>query len=330
MSNGTYDFGGGLVFPQGPSSWLDTYLTTTQMAPFFPNAGAGPKITMKFKAKIFSFADVVVNNNSLTLLQISEPLQSTSSASPSNPYPYGADFFGAAINDQAPDTAPDTTTGALISSAQDGPSALLDTFTVTKPQVNLTVDLSAPASVVQGGDLNYIFNVSNLSPYPLNGVQAVFTLPAGVDYIGDLDDSTTLQAPNAVVVTIGRLAAGESRTITIPIVVGENLPAGTQLPGSALVRSGTAQPVTANQQSTYVIHFNGRWIKPGERPQVRRARVRRTPGKARGRLKGKPHRNRRSGRLSALVVHERARPLPGLSSPGRSPVPRWRHRRAWP
>jgi len=67
-----------------------------------------------------------------------------------------------------------------------------------------------------------------------------------------------LQAPNAVVVTIGRLAAGESRTITIPIVVGEDLPAGTQLPGSALVRSGTAQPVTANQQSTYVIHFNGR------------------------------------------------------------------------
>jgi len=152
----------------------------------------------------------------------------------------------------------DTTTGALISSAQDSPSALLDTFTVTKPQVNLTVDLSAPASVVQGGELNYIFNVSNLSPYPLNGVQAVFTLPAGVDYIGDLDDSTTLQASNAVVVTIGRLAAGESRTITIPIVVGEDLPAGAQLPGSALVRSGTAQPVTANQQSTYVIHFNGR------------------------------------------------------------------------
>jgi len=73
----------------------------------------------------------------------------------------------------------DATTGALISSAQDSPSALLDTFTVTKPQVNLTVDLSAPASVVQGGELNYIFNVSNLSPYPLNGVQAVFTLPAG-------------------------------------------------------------------------------------------------------------------------------------------------------
>jgi hypothetical protein len=82
----------------------------------------------------------------------------------------------------------------------------------------------------------------------LNGAQAVFTLPAGVDYIGDLDDATTLQPPNAVVVTIGRLAAGESRTITVP-TVGEDLSAGTQLMASALVRSGTAQPVTANQQT---------------------------------------------------------------------------------
>src|SRR5262249_18326289 len=78
-ATGTYDFGGGLVFPQGPASWLDTKLTTTQMAPFFPNAGAGPKITMKFKAKVFSFADIVVNGNALTLYQITEPLQATSS-----------------------------------------------------------------------------------------------------------------------------------------------------------------------------------------------------------------------------------------------------------
>ena len=72
---------------------------------------------MKFKAKIFSFADVVLNNNSLTLYQISEPLQSTSSASPSNPYPFGADFFGAPINDPVPDTVLDAITGALKSGA---------------------------------------------------------------------------------------------------------------------------------------------------------------------------------------------------------------------
>src|SRR5215471_19989004 len=120
MSNGTYDFGGGLA----PSSWLDTHLTTTQMTPFFPNAGAGPKITMKFKAKIFSFADVVVSGNSLTLYQISEPLLSTSSASAANSYPYGMDFFGKAINDPVPDTVLDGQTGAVITQAPDGASAL--------------------------------------------------------------------------------------------------------------------------------------------------------------------------------------------------------------
>jgi uncharacterized repeat protein (TIGR01451 family) len=256
-ATGSYDFGAGLVFPQGPSSWLDTHLTTTQMSPFFPNAGTGPKITMKFKAKIFSFADVVVNNNSLTLYQISEPLQSTSSATSSNPNPYGTDFFGKPINDPVPDTVLNATTGALVSGSQDGPSALLDKFTVTKPQVNLRAELSAATAVVQGGELDYTFSVSNLSPYPLNGVQAVITLPAGVDYIGDLSDATTLQGQNTVVVTLGRLAAGENRQITVPTVVQEDLPAGTQLTANALLRSGTALSVNANAQSTFVIHFSG-------------------------------------------------------------------------
>jgi len=257
MATGTFDFGGGLVFPQGPSSWLDTHLTTTQMSRFFPNAGTGPKITMKFKAKIFSFADVVVNNNSLTLYQISEPLQSTSSATSSDPNPYGADFFGKPINDPVPDTVLNATTGALVHGSQDGPSALLDRFTVTKPQVSLRAELLAPTTVVQGGELDYTFNVSNLSPYPLNGVQAVITLPTGVDYIGEVSDATTLQGQNTAVVTLGRLAAGENRTITVPTVVGEDLPAGTQLTVNGLVRSATALPVSANALISFVMHFNG-------------------------------------------------------------------------
>jgi hypothetical protein len=253
----TFDFGGGLVLPQGPASWLDTHLTTTQMAPFFPNAGAGQKITMKFKAKIFSFADVVVNNNSLTLYQISEPLLSTSSATTPNPAPYGMDFFGNPINDPVPDTVLDGQTGALVTSAPDGPSALLDKFTVTKPAVTLEVNLTAPVTVVQGGEVDYSLNVSNLSSHALNGVQAVVTLPGGVDYIGDLSDSITLQDQNDVVVTLGRLAAGESRTITVSSVAGEDLTAGTQLSAKATVRSATAQPVPSNAAATSVVHFNG-------------------------------------------------------------------------
>src|SRR5262249_21220499 len=47
----------GFVVPQGPASWLDTNLTNPEMISFTPNAGAGTKITTKFKSKIFSFGD---------------------------------------------------------------------------------------------------------------------------------------------------------------------------------------------------------------------------------------------------------------------------------
>jgi hypothetical protein len=254
-ATGTFDFGGGLVFPQGPASWLNTNLTTTQMAPFFPNAGAGQKVTMKFRAKVFSFADVVVNGNSLTLYQISEPLQNTSSATSSNPAPFGVNFNGRPLNDPIPDTVLDATTGALVKPATDGTPDLLDKFTITKPQASISVEISAPATVVQGGELVYTLNIANVSPYALNGVQAVISLPNDVDYTGDLSDSITLQAPNNVIVTLGRLAPGEARTVKVTTEAGEDLAAGTQLTASATIRSATALPVTSNSISTTAVHF---------------------------------------------------------------------------
>ncbi|MBV8805939.1 MAG: metallophosphoesterase family protein, partial [Sinobacteraceae bacterium] len=61
----------GLTVPQGPASWLDTNLTNPEMINFFPNAGAGTKITARLKSKVFSFGDVLVDGNKLTLYQIS-------------------------------------------------------------------------------------------------------------------------------------------------------------------------------------------------------------------------------------------------------------------
>jgi len=255
-ATGTFDFGGGLVFPQGPASWLNTNLTTTQMAPFFPNAGAGQKVTMKFRAKVFSFADVVVNGNSLTLYQISEPLQNSSSATASNPAPFGMNFFGRPLNDPIPDTVLDPQTGALVKPATDGTPDLLDKFTVTKPQALIQVDLSAPAAVFQGGELIYSLDISNLSAYPLNGVQAVVSLPNDVDYTGDLSDSITLQGQNNVVVTLGRLAPGEARTVMLTTEAGEDLAAGAQLSATATIRSATALPVASNTATTTTIHFS--------------------------------------------------------------------------
>jgi hypothetical protein len=116
VATGTYSVAG-LTFPNGPASWLDTNLTSAQMATFLPGAGTGPKITAKFKAKVFGFGDVVVSGNTLTLYQISEPLLSTSSASASNPFPFGADLNGKPLNDPIPDTLVDPSTGQVESPA---------------------------------------------------------------------------------------------------------------------------------------------------------------------------------------------------------------------
>jgi hypothetical protein len=51
---GNYSFGTGLTFPNGPAAWLDDHLTNAEMAPFIPNAGAGAKITAKFKGRVIS------------------------------------------------------------------------------------------------------------------------------------------------------------------------------------------------------------------------------------------------------------------------------------
>jgi uncharacterized repeat protein (TIGR01451 family) len=227
------------------------------MAPFFPNAGAGPKITMKFKAKIFSFADIVVNGNALTLYQITEPLQATSSASATNPAPFGTDFFGKPLNDPIADTQLDPQTGAVLTPAADGTPGLLDKFTVTRPPADLSVQLVAPVSAVPGAELTYSINITNLSRYPLNGVQAVLSLPTGVDYTGDLNEGITLQNQNNVVVTIGHLASGESQTVALQAAVDENLSSGVNLAASATVRSSTAQPVNSNSVNTLVTAFSG-------------------------------------------------------------------------
>jgi hypothetical protein len=129
----------GLTVPQGPAAWLDTNLTNREMINFVPNAGMGPKITTKFKSKVFSFGHVLVNDNTLTLYQISEPLSKSSSATQGGPAPYGTDASGTTLNDPIPDTVLSVATGSLMSAPATGTSALLDQFTITKPDVSSSV-----------------------------------------------------------------------------------------------------------------------------------------------------------------------------------------------
>jgi uncharacterized repeat protein (TIGR01451 family) len=234
-----------LSVPQGPDSWLDTHLTEAEMTPLFSGAGAGPKITARFKAKVFSFADVVVSDNRFTLFQITEPLLGTSSATAANPAPFGTDVRGAALNDPIPDTLVDPATGAVVSAAATGTSALLDKFTVTKPDLasKLEATVSGPPVARIGSGFTYQVTVDNRSRLPLNGAQVVLLLPEGSEFAGVPDDATTVHG-REVVVTLGRLPAGGEAKVSVPVTVIRPARFGV-LVAAATVRSSTALPVSA-------------------------------------------------------------------------------------
>jgi len=245
------------MFPNGPASWLDTNLTSVSMSPVFPAAGSGPKITTRFKAKLFSFADIVIKDNKLTLYQISEPLLPTSSASSANPAPFGTDVNGNAVNDPIPDTLIDPATGNVVSPSADGRSTLLDKFVVTKPDLDdqLRVTLRGPRSVSPGAQFTYRLSIENRSPFNLNGTQAVFTLPDNVTVVSSPDGAAD-QIANTIVVTVGRLSAEASTNIHLNVVAIPGGNADGSLRAKALVRSSTALPVQANEVRTHVTSRN--------------------------------------------------------------------------
>ena len=251
-ATGTFSFGPGLTFPNGPASWLDDHLTSAEMAPFIDGAGQGPKITARFKSKVFSFADVVVDNNRLTMYQISEPLQSTSSATSDNPAPFGTDFFGNPLNDPIPDTLIDPETGKVVSAPATGTPALLDRFTITKPEVahRLQARLQAPHHAQPGATVEYRLNLRNRSGIALNGTQVVLTLPEGTSYAGSVDFNAT-QHDNKVVLTLGRLDADASRDVSIPVTLPQHADRHDELRVFAEVRSATAMPVMVRPVETH-------------------------------------------------------------------------------
>ena len=250
-----------LTFVNGPAAWLDTHLTDNEMSPVLPGAGNGPKITTRFKSKVFSFGEVLVRGNSFTLYQISEPLQSSSSATAANPAPFGTDVNGVPLNDPIPDTLVDPATGNVLTPPAVGQSALLDKFTVTKPdlgnnqdgnaQGGLEAHLSAPALAPAGSTITYSVRVQNDSSYALNGTQVIVNLPEGASLAGTASDTLTVHG-SQVVVTIGRIGVGSGQTVQVPAKLASGLSSGTLLKASAVVRSSTALPVGSNHAPTLI------------------------------------------------------------------------------
>jgi uncharacterized repeat protein (TIGR01451 family) len=252
-ATGTFVDAPGLTVPKGPASWLDTNLTSPEMINFFPNAGAATKITAKFKSKVFSFGDVLVDGNKLTLYQISEPLQSTSSATPADPAPFGTDINGVPLRDPIPDTQVNPATGQVVSAPAVGTSALLDAWTVSKPELDGSVvaKLSAPAQIKPGQNISYTVSIHNDSAYALNGTQVRFRLPRAVTFAGTSSNVVTMQG-DEIVFTLGRLAVGAEQTVGIPLLVSSDVGHHEPLRARARVYSSTALPFETNTVFTNV------------------------------------------------------------------------------
>jgi hypothetical protein len=141
----------------------------------------------------------------------------------------------------------------VVPTPADGPSALLDKFVVTKPDLEdqLRARLSAPGSVTSGGQFTYTLHVENRSPYALNGTQAVFELPSDVTLVNS-PDGGAVQLGRTVVVTLGRLAAGGSTDIHLTVAIVPSADRGNILAATARLRSSTALPVYADEVRTLV------------------------------------------------------------------------------
>ncbi|BAC89904.1 purple acid phosphatase family protein [Gloeobacter violaceus] len=235
------------ALPGGPAGWVDTHLTCAKMAPFVANAGRGPKITARFKARVFSFGNVVVDGDHLTLYQISEPLSATCSASAADPFPYGSDADGKALADPLADPLLDPATGELVTPATLGTPALLDKFTVTRPDLTgrLSVELHVPTGTTRSQTLPCRVRLVNRSPYALNGTQVVLGLPTGVTFAAYRGKERCTQHERSVVVTVGRLEKGAKKTVTIECFVAREAPPDVSQAITASVRTSTALPVVA-------------------------------------------------------------------------------------
>jgi hypothetical protein len=89
-------------------------------------------------------------------------------------------------------------------------------------------------------------SVANHGRYNLNGTQVVFDLPAGVQYV-DAARTVTV-AGQRVIVTLGRLAVGDSQQVQLSVVASN--PGAKRI--KAHVRSATTLPAQADEATVQV------------------------------------------------------------------------------
>ena len=120
---------------------------------------------------------------------------------------------------------------------------------IVYPKTDLSVEKTAPATIIAGEDITYSITVNNLGPKKGIDVQVEDILPAGLTYVsstasvGSYDSGTSIW-------TIGEMQPNTSETITIVATVGSDVTNGTEISNTAHVSSLSFDKYPENDTST--------------------------------------------------------------------------------
>lgn len=103
------------------------------------------------------------------------------------------------------------------------------------PAAKLVVDKAAPATVKQGGELTYTITVENKGDAAAKNVVIKDTLPEGVEFKSANNEGKMVDG--TITWTIGELAAGEKKTVTVVVSVPSNATVGAIISNTAVVTS---------------------------------------------------------------------------------------------
>lgn len=160
----------------------------------------------------------------------------------------------------APDVAPGTVlvNEAVVASATadpDNSDNRISVSTTVSASADLRVTKSdSPDPVLAGTLLTWTITATNDGPSTATSVLLTDTLPAGVTYVGGVNNNgqtvCTLVQAATVECAVGTLDPGESAVVQLTVRVAASLDPGTVLHNSVTVSSATPDPNGANNTAT--------------------------------------------------------------------------------
>jgi uncharacterized repeat protein (TIGR01451 family) len=134
---------------------------------------------------------------------------------------------------------------------------LATTTTLVSASADLRITKTdSPDPAIAGGILSYVLSVANLGPSSARDVTVSDTLPGQVSFVsasiggGSGVCSPLAGSPTVVTCSLGDIANGGTRSITIQTNVSPSVANGTVISNTATVSSPTPDPVAGNNSAT--------------------------------------------------------------------------------